>query len=154
MPSCTTTIKYLKKNYANSFQFLPNFQKNWRSKNLKHILKVRISLIPNADKDNTRNLYTNILMNINEKIIKNISKLNSITWYITPWSNGIIPWDIRMFKYIFSWEVVYNSCEPTDCSSPGSFDREILQARILARVATPSSGDFPNPRIKPGSPTL
>ena len=46
--------------------------KNWRSKNSKLILKVRISLMPNTDKDNTRNLYINILMNIDEKILNKI----------------------------------------------------------------------------------
>jgi len=30
----------------------------------------------------------------------------------------------------------------------------ILQARILERIAFPSPGDLPNPRIKPLSPAL
>jgi len=32
--------------------------------------------------------------------------------------------------------------------------RGILQARILEWVAIPSPGDFPDPGIKPGSPTV
>ena len=40
-------------------------------------------------------------------------------------------------------------CGPVDCSPPGSSVQGILQARILEWVAIPSSGDHPNPGIKP-----
>ena len=40
-------------------------------------------------------------------------------------------------------------CNPTDCCLPGSSVYGILQARILEWVAMPSSGDLPNPGIKP-----
>ena len=40
-------------------------------------------------------------------------------------------------------------CHPMDCSLPGSSVHGILQARILEWVAMPSSGDLPNPEIKP-----
>ena len=43
-------------------------------------------------------------------------------------------------------------CDPMDCSSPGSSVHGILQARVLERVAIPSSRDLPNPDIKPVSP--
>ena len=46
------------------------------------------------------------------------------------------------------------SCDPMDCSSPGSSVHEILQARILEWVAIPFSRDLPDPGIEPGSPTL
>ena len=36
-------------------------------------------------------------------------------------------------------------CNPMDCSSPGSFVHEILQARILEWVSFPSPEDLPNP---------
>ena len=38
--------------------------------------------------------------------------------------------------------------DPMDCSPPGSFVHGILQARILAWVAMPSSRDLPDPGIK------
>ena len=41
-----------------------------------------------------------------------------------------------------------------DGSPPGSTVHGILQARILGGLLFPSPGDLPNPRIKPGSPTL
>ena len=40
-----------------------------------------------------------------------------------------------------------------DCSPPGSSVHGILQERILERVAMPSSGDLPDPGIKPVSLT-
>ena len=43
-------------------------------------------------------------------------------------------------------------CNPVDCSLPGSSILGILQARILAWVAMPSSRG--NPRIEPVSPAL
>ena len=41
-----------------------------------------------------------------------------------------------------------------DCSLPGSFVQEILQAKILVWVVVPSPGDLPDAGIKPGSPAL
>ena len=44
--------------------------------------------------------------------------------------------------------------DPTDCSAPGFSVHGILQARILERVAMPSSrGSFP-PGMEPVSPAL
>ena len=45
-------------------------------------------------------------------------------------------------------------CNPIDSSPPGSFVHVILQARILSGLSFPSSGDLPNPGIKPRSPAL
>ena len=42
-------------------------------------------------------------------------------------------------------------CDPLDCSSPGSSVHGISQARILNWVSIPSSGDLPDPGIKPMS---
>ena len=50
--------------------------------------------------------------------------------------------------------LVESLCDPMDCSSPSSSVHGILQARILAWVAMPSSGDRPDPRIEPTSPAL
>ena len=41
-----------------------------------------------------------------------------------------------------------------DCSPPGFSVHGILRARILERVAIPSSGDLPDPGIEPRSPAL
>ena len=43
-------------------------------------------------------------------------------------------------------------CDPMDCSPPGSSLHRIFQARILEWVAISSSGDLPDPGIKPLSP--
>ena len=40
--------------------------------------------------------------------------------------------------------------DPMDCSSPGSSDRGIFQARILERVL-PTPGDLPDPKSEPMS---
>ena len=45
-------------------------------------------------------------------------------------------------------------CKLMHCSPPGSSVHGILQARILERVAMPSSRDLPNPGIEPRSPAL
>ena len=55
---------------------------------------------------------------------------------------------------MLSFSVVSDSCNPMDCSPPGSSVHGILQARILEWVAMPTSGELPNPGIKPRSPTL
>ena len=45
---------------------------------------------------------------------------------------------------VLSRSLVSNSCDPEDCSPPGSSVYGILRARILERVAMPSSrGSFP-----------
>ena len=44
-------------------------------------------------------------------------------------------------------------CDSMDCSLPGSSVHGIFQARILERVAMPSSRDLPDPGIEPSSPT-
>ena len=59
--------------------------------------------------------------------------------------------------------VMSNSCDPMDCSPPGSSVHEISQARILEYFLQyflqywkplPSPGDPPNPGIEPESPAL
>ena len=55
---------------------------------------------------------------------------------------------------MLSFSVVSDSCNPMDCSPPGSSVHGILQARILEWVAMPTSGDLPNLGIKPRSPAL
>ena len=46
----------------------------------------------------------------------------------------------------FRCQVVSNSCDPMDCSLPGSSVHGISQARILEWVAMPSSRGFSQPR--------
>ena len=43
-------------------------------------------------------------------------------------------------------------CNPMDCSVPGYSVYGILQARILEWVVMPSSGDLPDPGVKPPPP--
>ena len=45
-------------------------------------------------------------------------------------------------------------CDPMDCSPPGSSVHEILQARILERVAISFSRDSSDPGMEPKSPAL
>ena len=45
-------------------------------------------------------------------------------------------------------------CSPIDCRLSGSFVHGIFQARIWSGLPFPSSGDLPDPGIKPGSPSL
>ena len=47
-----------------------------------------------------------------------------------------------------------DSCDPKDYSLPGSSVHGFSQARILESVAISSSGDLPDPGIKPRSPAL
>ena len=52
-------------------------------------------------------------------------------------------------------DIISDSCNPLDCSPPGSSVYGILQARILEWAAIPfSRGNLPNPGIEPGSPAL
>ena len=53
-----------------------------------------------------------------------------------------------------SQSVVSDSCDPTDCSLPGSSVHGILQARILEWIAMPFSRGSSQPRDQPKSPTL
>jgi len=46
------------------------------------------------------------------------------------------------------------SCEPLDCSPPGSSVHGISQAGILDGLPFPSSGDLTNPGIEPRSRAL
>ena len=45
-------------------------------------------------------------------------------------------------------------CDLMDCSPPGTSAHGILQAQILEWVAIPFSGDLPDARIEPRSPSL
>ena len=46
-----------------------------------------------------------------------------------------------------------DSCDPMDCSPPGSSVRGILQARIRG-LPFPSPGDLPDPGIETGPPAV
>ena len=45
-------------------------------------------------------------------------------------------------------------CDLMDYSLPGSSIHEIVQARLLERVTSPSPRDLPDPGIEPRSPAL
>ena len=63
-----------------------------------------------------------------------------------------------LLKALVIWELVSKLCstlcDPMGCSPPGSSVHGIFQARVLEWVAISSSGDLPNPGIKPRSPAL
>ena len=48
----------------------------------------------------------------------------------------------RDIVYVYTWFSCVGLCEPMDCSPPGSSVHGILQARILAWVAMPSSREI------------
>ena len=50
------------------------------------------------------------------------------------------------------FQVVSESFDPMDCSPSGSSVLDILQARILERVACPPPGDLPDPGVEPAPP--
>ena len=63
--------------------------------------------------------------------------------YISPWFKSC---------YVKSFQLCLTLCNPTDCSSPGSSVHGILHARILERVARPSSrGSSQHPGTEPES---
>ena len=55
-------------------------------------------------------------------------------------------------QVMFSHSVVSDSCDPMNCSLPGSSVHGILQASIQEWVAFFFSRALPNPGIEPGSP--
>ena len=56
-----------------------------------------------------------------------------------------------LFSVSVSHSVVSDSCNPMDCSPPGSSVHEILQARILEWWPHPPPGRLPDPGIEPVS---
>ena len=58
----------------------------------------------------------------------------------------------RLCMYAKSPQSCLTLCEPMDCSPPGSSVHGIVQARMLERVAMPSSRGSSQPRIEPTSP--
>ena len=63
--------------------------------------------------------------------------------------------DIKVKSESASRSVVFDSLQPRGrCSLPGSSVHGILQTGILVWATIPFPRDFPNPRIKPGSPAL
>ena len=53
---------------------------------------------------------------------------------------------------VLSHSFLSDSCDPTDCSPPGSSVHGIFQTRILSGLPFPSPGDLPDPGITPVSP--
>ena len=53
-----------------------------------------------------------------------------------------------------SCSVVSNSCDPMDCSLPGSSVQGFSRQEYWSGLPFPSPGDLPHPGIKPGSPAL
>ena len=56
---------------------------------------------------------------------------------------------VRYSLYVQSLQSCQALCDSMEHSPPGFSVHGILQARILERVARPSSGDLPDPGIEP-----
>ena len=62
--------------------------------------------------------------------------------------------DLIMCVHVKSLQLCPTLCDSVDCSQPGAFVLEILQARILEWFVCPPPGNLPDPGIKPISPAL
>ena len=51
--------------------------------------------------------------------------------------------------YVYTRTVAADSCDPTDCSPPGSSDHGIFQARIWSGLPFSTPGDLPEPGMEP-----
>ena len=56
-----------------------------------------------------------------------------------------------LFLLLFICSVVSNSCDPMNCSPPGSSVHEISQARVLEWAGISFFRDLPDPEIEPES---
>ena len=93
----------------------------------------------------TENMYGPIsLINMNIKILKNISKSNSI----------VRQEDHTPCEWSEITQLCLTLCDPMDCSLPGSSINGIFQATTLEWLLFPSPGDLPDPGIKLRSPIL
>ena len=68
------------------------------------------------------------------------------------WQNPHCKGAVRV--YAKSLQSCPTLCNPIDCSPPGSPVHGILQAKLLQRVAMPSSRESSRPGVKPVSPVL
>ena len=75
----------------------------------------------------------------------NCYKRYTITWLCGYYSH---------WKAKASHSVMSNSCDPMDCSSLGSSVHGFSKQEFWSWLPFPSSGDLPNPGIKPRSPEL
>ena len=66
-------------------------------------------------------------------------------------------WFSSIINCVHVCSVMSDSCDPTDCSPPGSSVHGIFQARVLEWLPCHPPGDLPDPGIKPAyivSPAL
>ena len=66
----------------------------------------------------------------------------------------VYPTSVFLSVWVLAAQVCPTLGQPMDCSLPGSSVRGVFQARYWSGLPFSSPGDLPNPRIKPGSPTL
>ena len=74
-------------------------------------------------------------------------------WFYVIWCCSLVASDFSS-KILSPWVLSSAYLPPPQRSLAGPSVYGILQARILEWVAIPSLGDFPNPGLKPVSPTL
>ena len=62
---------------------------------------------------------------------------------------------VCVYIYMLSQSVMSNSCDPMDCSLPGSsVHGDSPRKNTEVGLPRPPPGDLPNPGIEPKSPTL
>ena len=141
---------------------------------LRHFYLVRILrnlFTKQLQKKNLQNLYcenyTNVLNVQNRQICRDRKWIGAcLVVRVKDWET----WEWLLIGLGFFWEWWKSSaildigacmlslqlcltlCDAVECSSPGSSVHGILQAGILEWVAMLSSGDLPEPGIKPVSP--
>ena len=79
-----------------------------------------------------------------------IGAILDLTFYRGDTDNKCVNKRVCLVTQESSWTL----CDPMDCSPPSSSVHGIFQARILEWAAVFSSRAFPNPVIKPMSPSL
>ena len=60
---------------------------------------------------------------------------------------------LHKWKWKWSCSVVFDFCNPVDCSLPGSSVHGFSRQGYWSGLPFPSPGDLPNPGIEPESPT-
>ena len=80
-------------------------------------------------------LFLLCLLRREEEVPPKILVLPNSQEYLERWEHTICTWP----GYVLSRKVMSTTCNPMDCSPPGSSVRGILQARILECAAMPSS---------------
>ena len=112
-----------------------------------------------------QSLFCKVIGSLN-KIALNLKKLTNIDlfFYGTMCPNSALPFSAQNSKaggnLTLTWccclvtKLCLTSCDPMDCSLPGSSVHGISRPEYWSGLPFPSPGDLPNPGIEPTSPAL